>query len=189
MRADALPLGPTEEAAQALRLTRTPPAGWSIDDTGMPGFGTPEYPANDGRTEWAGWAFADVKWWPTVDNQRRAEFLLASGAAAIADPDEWDDATHLKGLFNSYLSTPEIDVTGKAANSLIITFDCRGGRSADDPGASFPDGRERGGDQQPDGGDHGADNGAPVEVMRWDSMDSPTTRRIVSSSTKRRWWC
>jgi hypothetical protein len=70
---DSLPLGPNpEEASKGEKVwTRTPPTGWLIDDTGMPGYGTPEYAANDGRTEWAGWAFADVKWWPTVDNQRR----------------------------------------------------------------------------------------------------------------------
>ena len=81
---DGVPLGPNpEEASKGAKVwTKTPPAGWVIDDTGMPGFGTPEYAANDGRTEWSGWSFADARWWPTVDNQRRAEFLLATGAAA-----------------------------------------------------------------------------------------------------------
>jgi len=170
---DGLPLGPNvEEASKGEKVwTRTPPGGWSIDDTGMPGFGTPEYAANDGRTEWAGWAFADVKWWPTVDNQRRVEFTNASGAAAIADNDEWDDATHLKGFFNSYLSTPQIDVAGKAANSLVLAFDS----------SWRPEGFDDGGANWPVAEDGSAinnqtavitaqwDNGTPVEIIRWDS--------------------
>lgn len=170
---DGVPLGPNpEEASKGDKVwTRTPPTGWVLDDTGMPGYGTPEYAANDGRTEWAGWAFADVKWWPTVDNQRRAEFTKASGVAAIADPDEWDDATHLKGLFNSFITTPEIDVTGKSANSLVLAFDS----------SWRPEGFDDGGANWPVAEDGTAinnqtavitaqwDDGTPVEVLRWDS--------------------
>jgi hypothetical protein len=171
---DSVPFGfPPEEGSKGNGKvwTRTPPTGWKVDDTGMPGFGTPEYAANDGRTEWAGWAFADVRWWPTVDNQRRVEFLRSTGGAAIADPDEWDDAGHLKGLFNSFMTTPEISVAGKAANSLVLAFDSSWRPEGfDDGGANWPV------------DENGApinnqtavitaqwDNGAPVEIIRWDS--------------------
>ncbi|MCC6232973.1 MAG: hypothetical protein IT580_10035, partial [Verrucomicrobiales bacterium] len=176
---DALSFGPNPEEASkgAAVWTKTPPTGWAIDDTGMPGYGTADYAANDGRTEWAGWSFADARWWPTVDNQRRAEFLLATGGAAIADPDEWDDATHLKGLFNSYLTTPEISVAGKAANSLVISFDSSWRpEGRDDGGANWPV-NEAG---EPINNQTAVitakwDNGAEVEVLRWDSIsDSPT---------------
>lgn len=170
---DTVPLGPNPEEASkgAAVWTKTPPTGWVIDDTGMPGYGTPDYAANDGRTEWAGWSFADARWWPTVDNQRRAEFLLATGAAAIADPDEWDDAGHLKGLFNSYLTTPDIDVAGKAANSLVLAFDS----------SWRPEGHDDGGTNWPldENGEPlnnqtavitaQWDNGTPVEILKWES--------------------
>ncbi len=170
---DSVPLGPNvEEASKGAKVwTRTPPEGWSVDDTLMPGYGTPDYPANDGRTEWSGWAFADVKWWPTVDNQRRSEFTRASGVAAIADPDEWDDATHLQGFFNSFLSTTEIDVSGKAASSLILTFDSSWRPEGFDDGLpSFPvdaDGSKT--NNQTAVITAQWDNGTPVEVLRWDS--------------------
>ncbi len=175
---DTVPLGRNpEEASKGERVwTRTPPTGWAVDDSQMPGFGTPEYAANDGRTEWAGWAFADVRWWPTVDNQRRVEFLNATGAAAIADNDEWDDAPHLKGFYNSYMNTPQIDVAGKAANSLVLAFDS----------SWRPEGRDDGGPKWPVGENGEAinnqtavitaqwDNGTPVEILRWDSIpDGP----------------
>ncbi len=175
---DAVPLGPNvEEASVGAKVwTRTPPTGWVIDDTGMPGYGQPDYADRDGRTEWAGWSFADVKWWPTVDNQRRSEFTLASGAAAIADNDEWDDAGHYPGLFNSFLSTPEIAVTGKAANSLVLAFDSSWRPEARDDGApNFPV-DENGSPTNNQTAVITAqwDGGAPVEVIRWESVsDSP----------------
>lgn len=170
---DTAPLGPNpEEASKGDKVwTKTPPAGWVVDDSQMPGFGTPEYAANDGRTEWAGWAFADVKWWPTVDNQRRAEFTRASGVAAIADPDEWDDAGHLKGFFNSFMTSPEINVTGKAANSLVLAFDSSWRPEGfDDGGANWPT-AEDGSSINNQTAIISAqwDDGTPVEVVHWDS--------------------
>lgn len=61
---NTVPLGRNvEEASAGERVwTKTPPAGWTLDDTGMPGYGEPDYADRDGRTEWAGWSFANVKW-------------------------------------------------------------------------------------------------------------------------------
>ncbi len=180
---DTLPLGPNvEEASVGAQVwTKTPPDGWTIDDSRMPGFGTPTYADLDGRREWAGWAFADVKWWPTVDNQRRAEFTLASGAAAIADPDEWDDAPHHPGLFNTFLTTSEISVAGKAANSLVLMFDSSWRPEFSDDGLpSFPVDPVTGDQLNDQTAIISAqwDNGASVEVVKWESdPDSPNFKR------------
>lgn len=171
---DGVPLGPNVEEASAGSLvwTRTPPTGWTIDDTQMPGFGQPDYADRDGMKEWAGWSFADVKWWPTVDNQRRSEFILASGAAAIADPDEWDDAGHYPGLYNSFLTTQEISVAGKAANSLVLMFDSSWRPEFSDDGLpNFPVDPVTGDPLNDQTAIISAvwDNGAPVEVVKWES--------------------
>ncbi len=168
-----VPLGPNVEEMSAGEQvwTKTPPPDWVIDDSGMPGYGESDYELFDGMREWAGWAFADVTWWPTVDNQRRSEWVRASGAAAIADPDEWDDAPHRVGFFNSYLRSPAIDVSGSAPNTLVLFFDSSWRPEGFDDGTPrFPVG--------PNGerlNNQTAvltarwDNGPELEVLRWDS--------------------
>mgnify|MGYP005847803077 CR=1 FL=1 len=119
---EGLPLGPNvdEGVAGDAVWTKTAPEGWVIDDSGMPGVGDP---ARDGVTEWAGWSFADKDWWvQTAGDQDRSKFTLGTGIVAIADPDEWDDAAHAEGWFNSFLSTPAIDVSGVEANMLQLRF-------------------------------------------------------------------
>ncbi len=176
---DSLPLGPNvEEASAGAHVwTKTPPTGWSIDDTGMPGYDQPDYADKDGRKEWAGWSFADAKWWPTVDDQRRSEFVAASGTVAVADDDEWDDATHYPGLYNSLLSSPEIPIAGKAANSLVLVFDSSWRPECCDDGApNFPvDENGAATNDQTAVITAQYDGGTPVEILRWDSKaDSPT---------------
>jgi hypothetical protein len=127
-----------EEAAGSVGVwTKTPPTGWTLDDSQMPGIGNP---ATDGVVEWSGWSFANKDWWVRVaGDQRRADFTFGTGTVLIADPDEWDDAAHAKGLWTGFISTPEIDLTGVAANSLVLAFDSSWRPEAkDDPGASFP---------------------------------------------------
>ena len=130
---EGLELGPNvDEALVGAEVwTKGPPPGWVADDSGVPGVGT----ATDGVTEWAGWSFADRHWWAqTADDQRRTEFQLGSGTVMIADPDEWDDATHAgsgiptaertaQGLwYETYITTTAIDLTGADANSLVLVF-------------------------------------------------------------------
>ena len=120
---EGLPLGKNvdEGTAGEKVWTKTAPTGWTIDDKGVPGAGNP---AQDGVTEWAGWSFADRIWWATTaGDQNRTQFTLGTGAVAIADPDEWDDAAHATGQYNTYLSTPAIDISGAQAGSLTVTFD------------------------------------------------------------------
>ena len=128
---EGLELGPAvDENIPGIGWTKTPPPGWVQDDSGIPGIGTPVH----GRTEWAGWSFADRLWWVQADNQRRDQFTKATGTVMIADPDEWDDMPHAgtglpteertaQGLwYETYITTSAIDVTGQAANSLILVY-------------------------------------------------------------------
>ena len=119
---EGLALGPNrEEALKGSAVwTATAPSGWLSDNSQVPGVGT----AQDGVVEWAGWGFANKDWWvQTAGNQRRAEWSLGSGTVMIADPDEWDDAAHPQGLFNVFVTTPVIPLSGLEANSLVIAFD------------------------------------------------------------------
>lgn len=119
---EGLPLGPNvdEGLAGDAVWTKTAPEGWIIDDSEMAGVGDP---ATDGVTEWAGWSFADKAWWiEAAEDQDRSTFTLGTGTVAIADPDEWDDADHTEGLFNSFLMTPIIDLAGVAADTVQLRF-------------------------------------------------------------------
>jgi len=124
---EGLKLGPKVDEGEpgAKVWTKTPPPGWSIDDTGIPGVGNP---AQDGVTEWAGWSFADRLWWvKTAGDQERSTFTKGIGTVAIADPDEWDDAAHADtaaaGWYKTFLSTRPIDVAAAPSRTLELTFD------------------------------------------------------------------
>jgi hypothetical protein len=149
---DGLPLGPNvdEALAGANVWTKTPPSGWMIDDTRVPGVGTPE----DGVTEWAGWSFADRVWWATTaGDQQRSQFTKGTGTIAVADSDEWDDVPHAPGNMATFLSTPAISLTGVDPNSLVLRFD-----------SSWRD-------EEPQKANITAsfDGGAAVEILRWES--------------------
>ena len=124
---EGLQLGPNVEerlAGEAV-WTDTPPAGWTNDVSGVPGVGNS---ATDGVTEWAGWAFTDKEWWTQVaNNQRRLEFTLGQGTIAVADPDEWDDATHPGPIsedpYDTWLSTPAIDLSTSEAGTAQLQLD------------------------------------------------------------------
>ncbi len=81
-------------------------------------------------TDWAGWAIADKEWWTSAaGDQRRSEYTLGQGAVAVADPDEWDDSAHPDGYnvsedpYDTWFSTPPIDISGAEAGTLQLTFD------------------------------------------------------------------
>ena len=176
---DSLPLGPNrEESLAGLEVwTGTPPSGWVLDNSQMPGFGT----ANDGMVEWAGWTFANKDWWVrAAGNQRRAEFAFGDNTVMIADPDEWDDQGHAKGLFNSYIALPAINVKGAAANSLVVAFDSTWRPEAlDDGGANWPV-NETGGAINDQNGvvEVAFDGGATNKVIDWSSIgDSPNFKK------------
>ena len=152
-------------------FTKTPPEGWVRDDSKVPGIGTD----SDGIKEWAGWGFASKDWWAsTAGNQRRVEWMNASGTVMIADPDEWDDAGHVQGLFNVYMTTSDISLAGQTAESLVLTFDSSWRPEAFDDGEpSFPvdaDGNKI--NNQTGIVTLTYDNGSPIELIHWDSDSS-----------------
>jgi hypothetical protein len=187
---DGIPLGASiEEAAAASNVwSDTPPAGWTKDDSGVPGVNNPQLPLpnNNGMIEWAGWAFTNKTWWSTqVDGQGREQFALGSGTVMVADPDEWDDEPHpdydASGtgnctaagdtvnpcMYDAYITTPSITIpAGIPAGRIKIAFDS----SWDDEGA----------DDDPNLANNQRatievdyNDRAPLNVMTWDSV--PTT--------------
>ncbi|MBC8468839.1 MAG: LamG domain-containing protein [Planctomycetes bacterium] len=166
---ESLVLGPNVDEALAGGevWTKIPPDGWAIDDSGVPGAGDA---ANDGVTEWAGWSFANKTWWAeTAGDQDRSQFVLANGTIAVVDPDEWDDMARAEGLMNSFLITPEIDVSAikAGAGTLQLKFDSSW-RPEDTQTANVT--------VQFDGGD-------PIEVMRWESQPGASFKPDATSET------
>jgi hypothetical protein len=77
-----------------------------------------------GMAEWRGWSFADPQWWANAaQDQGRGGFTRSSGAAAIADPDEWLDAAANPGTFQSRLITPAISLPAGAGSLARLRFD------------------------------------------------------------------
>lgn len=114
---DGVPLGANvDEGLTGTDVwTATPPANWTIDNSGLPGGGV---------TEWRGWSFADPTWWSaTAEDQLRSEFTKSSGSIAVADPDEWADLAFNPGFYNTFLTTPNIALAGVAANTVQLRFD------------------------------------------------------------------
>jgi len=120
---NSVTLGPNvdETVESDAAWTATPPEGWRVDNSNMPMVDGELI----GTTEWRGWTFADPAWWASVDDQRRSEFTNANGAAAVADPDEWDDVEGPAGVgnFESYLISPDIDIASAAGGSASLAFD------------------------------------------------------------------
>lgn len=113
---DVLP-EPIDEAAYDSNAvwSNIPPTGWSIDNSAL---------GDGGVTEWQGWSFADKDAWVVAaGDQQRSTFAKGTGTVAIADPDEWDDLPRGDGLFNSFMKTPSISLSGIPANSAVLTFD------------------------------------------------------------------
>ncbi|NQT01543.1 MAG: hypothetical protein HQ580_05945 [Planctomycetes bacterium] len=162
---EGLALGPNVDEALAgdAVWTDTPPEGWIVDESGIPGIGMD---VTDGVTEWAGWAFADKAWWiEAAEDQDRSLFELASGIVAVADPDEWDDDERLPipisaDPYDTWLTTPAIKIAGAEAGTLELKFDSSWRPEFDDNlhqtaniTASF-------------------DGGEPVVVMLWESDEA-----------------
>jgi hypothetical protein len=168
--------------------TNRPPTGWSIDNSKFvavvinpetnPDADGDGYADEDGVTEWAGWSFANRDWWvQTAGDQRRSEFTLSTGNAAIADPDEWDDRNHVESLFNSVLSTPAISVQGLSPNTVTLAFASSWRPEArDDRGPKFPvDDNNQPINNQTAIISASFDGGAPIQILKWDSIEgSPT---------------
>ena len=158
---EGLALGPNvdEGVAGDQVWTDTPPEGWAVDESGVPGIGDP---ATDGVTEWAGWSFADKAWWvEAAGDQDRGLFALGDGTVAVADPDEWDDDPHddsaAGGWYKTFLQTPAIDISALEAGSLQLVFDSSWRPEFD---SNY---------HQTANVTASYDGGAPVEVLLWES--------------------
>ncbi len=168
---DSLTLGPNvDETApvDSTAWTQTPPAGWTVDDSGVPYVNDP----TRGVTEWEGWSFTEKNWWSAAaGDQERSQFTLGQGNVAVADPDEWDDkgapiaTTPFAGYYNARMSTGAISLTGVSAGAAKLTFssswraECcdEGPDESNNPTASIQ---------------ASYDGGTFVEVMRWESDES-----------------
>ena len=131
---EGLELGPVVQEAEPVDAgdfepdavwTNVPPAGWSSRvDPDMPGLDDESV----GVEEFEGWTFVNSEWWSqTAGDQQRSNFvfdLADLSTVAVADPDEWDDigGPAGSGKFNAHLSTPPINITGAAANSVEVSF-------------------------------------------------------------------
>ncbi|MFJ8912989.1 alkaline phosphatase family protein [Amycolatopsis sp. NPDC102389] len=97
--------------ADVLGWTRTPPTGWSVDNSRM---------GTGGMTEWRGWSFTtDEFWTKTQRDQWRESNVRARGVFAVADSDEWSDKTH-SGLYDTTLTSPKYDVEGRSAAKIAF---------------------------------------------------------------------
>ncbi|MFF5207518.1 alkaline phosphatase family protein [Streptosporangium sp. NPDC000396] len=98
--------------AQVLGFTHTPPAGWAVDNTGLPSGGT---------EEWRGWSFTTDEFWSRAQrDQWRELFVRGRGVFAVADSDEWDDRSHGSGTYASSLVSPAYTVAGRT--SAVIGY-------------------------------------------------------------------
>ncbi len=156
---EGLALGPNvdEALAGAAVYTATPPAGWTVDHSGVYGYNNPAI----GVKEFKGWTFLNKEWWATTaGDQDRTQYLRGKGTVAVADPDEWDDkgSPEGEGTMTSFLVTPTISLTGVGAGTAFLAFDSS--TRSEEPQqvnitVSF-------------------DGGAPIEILRWSAIAGPT---------------
>jgi hypothetical protein len=124
---DGLTLGPNvhETVNFSQAWTDTPPAGWTVDDGGVPFLAD----SHRGVEEWEGWSFANKDWWSTAaGDQDRSLFTLGQGTVAVADPDEWEDRGNpingapFAGYYNALFKTPAVSLAGVAPGAAKLTF-------------------------------------------------------------------
>lgn len=111
---DRLPLkGRVDEGgipAEVRGFTHTAPAGWSVENRGLP---------SGGVEEWRGWSFTTDEFWSRAQrDQWRELFVRGRGVFAVADSDEWDDRSHGTGTFNSTLVSAPYPVAGRPSVRL-----------------------------------------------------------------------
>ncbi len=174
---DGLTLGPNtnETLANPQAWTETPPAGWSVNDTGVPTLGI----ATRGVKEWEGWSFANKNWWvQATGDQDRGLFTLGSGTVAVADPDEWDDrgapvngatGQPALGYFNALMRTPAIALGSTPANTAKLTFASSWRDECCDDGPTDTNNQTAVVRASYNGGTTFS------EVLRWDSLSTSST--------------
>ncbi|MEV8632616.1 alkaline phosphatase family protein [Streptosporangium sp. NPDC051023] len=103
-------VGETGIPATVKGFTHTAPSGWSVDNTGLP---------SGGVEEWRGWSFTTDEFWSRAQrDQWRELFVRGRGVFAVADSDEWDDASHGTGTYNSTLVSAPYSVAGRTTAKI-----------------------------------------------------------------------
>jgi hypothetical protein len=115
--------GTLETQPRPESFTNIPPAGWNIDNSGMPAGALGK--DDIGVYEFEGWTFAPLSFWLFADGQRRNEFTKCVGNCAIADSDEWTDLADSSnfGAMDTLLESPSIDVSSAIPGGLRLSFD------------------------------------------------------------------
>ncbi|MEV7011307.1 alkaline phosphatase family protein [Streptosporangium sp. NPDC051022] len=103
-------VGETGIPATVQGFTHTPPTGWAVNNTSMP---------SGGVEEWRGWSFTTDEFWSRAQrDQWRELFVRGRGVFAVADSDEWDDASHGSGTFDSTLVSAPYSVAGRTTAKI-----------------------------------------------------------------------
>jgi hypothetical protein len=100
-------------------FTHTPPAGWNVDNTLM---GGPPVDDDFGTFEWEGWTFTTTDFSVFTGNSQYAAFTKSTGNHAVADSDQYY-ALGSAAPLSTVLETPNVNITGQAANTLKLQFD------------------------------------------------------------------
>jgi hypothetical protein len=154
---------------RANSFTKTPPPGWTIDNSGIDPIAIGDN--NRGVFEWEGWSFADREFWSFSAQGDATSFTKASGPFAIADSDEFADlggtnAADPPGTgdvtqpMSTALRSPAINIAGVGAGSLALAFDS----------SWRPEGTAQAAEITVDYGS------GPIVVLRWDSDPASPNR-------------
>jgi len=93
--------------------TLVPPLNYTVDNSLL---------ATGGQVPYRGYSFMDKNSWIREAGQSRDAFTKGIGTVAVADPDQFDDATN-GGAFNSRFLSRPINLTGVTANTVVLDFD------------------------------------------------------------------
>ena len=107
----------SESGGDGTDWTAQGPSGWTM----VKGGGHGPTAGGEAVKEFDGWTFMDPVSWDATAGQDRAQFKKGQGVIAVADSDEYDDKADAK--FDAWLSTPEIDITGAGAGTLVLSYD------------------------------------------------------------------
>ncbi|MCA9258003.1 MAG: DNRLRE domain-containing protein, partial [Planctomycetales bacterium] len=115
---NTVPGAPVLPPAENTDYSPDSPFGWTNDLGDTPPIAQPEY---------SGWVPLDKNWWINQQgNQDRFDWTMGEGTVAVIDPDAYDDfgvdIDADGGLLNAVFTTPEIDLTDVAENSVNLSF-------------------------------------------------------------------
>jgi hypothetical protein len=138
--------------------THTAPGGMTITNTAN---------TTGGIADWRGWSVTTIPFWSCAagTGAGREAFGNATGKVAVADSDRFDDLQPYGGEMGSLLATPAINISSRSGNLIVLSFDSNWRRSGNQTAtitARF-------------------DNGAPVQVLRWESAAGPNQKATANN--------